>query len=208
MTLDLFFQILEYVAVAVAFIYVIFQILQKPLMWYLCILAAILSMVVFLYRGLYAMTAVQVYLIIAGIYGLLDWKKAKSDNAASGNADKIIVRPFEWKVGIVSVALSVAIFFLLKYLLAKVASADAPAWLPVADALLATNTILATFFTGRRYIISWVMWFVFDAVAVLIYFQMKMYPYALLFACYVVMAAIGFFNWKKNGVWEKNNSVI
>ena len=208
MTLDVFLHYFEYVAAAIAFSYVIFQILQKPLMWYLAILAAMAYLTVYLHNGLYAMAGVQGYLIVAGIYGLLDWTRSKKKEEGTANQGKIMIRPFEWKVGLVSAALSVGVFFLLHFLLAKVAAPDAPQWQPWVDALLATNTILATFYTGRRYIISWVMWFVFDTVAVAIYFKLGMYPTAVLFTCYVVMAVIGFLNWKKNGVLEKDNSVI
>lgn len=208
MNWDVFLHYFEYVAAAIAFSYVIFQILQKPLMWYLSILAAMAYLTVYLHNGLYAMAGVQGYLIVAGIYGLLDWTRSKKKEAGTENQGKIMIRPFEWKVGLISIPLAVGIFFFLHFLLAKVAPAGAPAWQPWVDALLATNTILATFYTGRRYIISWVMWFVFDIIAVIIYLKLGMYPTAALFTCYVVMAVIGFFNWKKNGVWEKDNSVI
>ena len=208
MTLDVFLHYFEYLAAGVAFAYVIFQIIQKPLMWYLAILAAMCYLLVYIHNGLYAMAAVQGYLIGAGIYGLLDWTRSKKHTEGTENEGKIMVRPFEWKVGVVSMLLAVGVFFLLHYVLAKVAGADAPAWMAWVDAMLATNTMLATFYTGRRYIISWVMWFVFDLIAVGVYFQLRMYPTAALFTCYVIMAAIGFFNWKRNGVWEKDNSII
>ena len=207
MTMDVFLHYFEYVAAGIAFTYVIFQILQKPLMWYLSILAAVAYLGVYIYNGLYAMAGVQGYLIGAGIYGLIDWTRSKNRESGTENEGKIMIRPFEWKVGLVSLPLAIGVFFLLHYLLAKV-SADAPAWRPWVDALLSTNTVLATFYTGRRYIISWVMWLVLDLNAVLIYFNMGMYPTAVLFTCYVVMAVIGFFNWKKNGVWEEDHSIL
>ena len=207
MTLDVFLHYFEYVAAGIAFTYVIFQILQKPLMWYLSILAAVAYLAVYIHNGLYAMAGVQGYLIGAGIYGLIDWTRSKRREAGTENEGKIMIRPFEWKVGLVSIPVAVGVFFLLHYLLAKIA-VDAPAWRPWVDALLSTNTVLATFYTGRRYIISWVMWFVFDLIAVLIYFNMGMYPTAVLFTCYVVMAVIGFFNWKKNGIWEEDHSIL
>ncbi len=208
MTWDVFLHYFEYVAAAIALAYVILQVFQKPLMWYLAILSAMAYLAVFINNGLYAMAGVQGYLIVAGIYGLLDWTRSKKKEEGTENQGKIMIRPFEWKVGVVSIALSVGIFFLLHFLLAKVTPAEAPAWQPWVDALLATNTILATFYTGRRYIISWVMWFVFDIIAAGAYFKLGMYPTGVLYSIYVITAVIGFFNWKNNGVWEKDNSVI
>ena len=145
MTLDTFFFYFEWVAATIALTYVVFQILQKPLMWYLSIVAAIAYMIVFLHNRLYAMSAVQGYLIGAGIYGLIDWISSKHQTTGTENAGRIMIRPFEWKVGLVSIALSVVAFFVLHYLLYKAGNQE-----PWIDALLATNTMLATFYTGRR----------------------------------------------------------
>ena len=198
MTLDVFLTYFEWFAAAVALTYVIFQILQKPLMWYLAIVAAVCYLVVYVHNGLYAMSAVQGYLIGAGIYGLIDWTRSKHDTAGTENEGKIMVRPFEWNIGLVSLVLAAIVFFILHYVLYKAGNQE-----PWIDALLATNTMLATFYTGRRYIISWVMWFVFDIIAAILYFKLGMFPTGVLFSVYVVTAAIGFFNWKKNGVWEE-----
>ncbi len=203
MTFDIFLHYFEYFATAIAFIYVIFQILQKPLMWYLAILAAMCYALVYQHNGLYAMALVQCYLICAGIYGLVDWTRSKKEASKTENEGRILIRPFQYSVGAVSLLLSVAVFFVLHRFLAFKASPDDFAWRPWADAFMATGTMLATFFTGRRYIVSWVMWFVLDSISVGIYLLLGMYPTALLFSLYVIMAVIGFTNWKKNGVLEK-----
>ena len=193
-----FLHYFEYVAAAIALTYVIFQILQKPLMWYLAIVAAVSYLFVYLHNHLYAMSAVQGYLIGAGIYGLIDWTRSKKHTEGTENEGRIMIRPFEWNIGLISIALAAIVFFILHYVLYKAGNQE-----PWIDALLATNTMLATFYTGRRYIISWVMWFVFDIIAAILYFKLGMLPTGILFSVYVITAAIGFYNWKKNGVWEE-----
>ncbi len=202
MTFDIFLHYFEYFATAVAFIYVIFQILQKPLMWWLSILAAMCYVVVYQHNGLYAMALVQCYLICAGIYGLVDWTRSKRSAQKTENEGRILIRPFQYSVGAVSALLAVAVFFVLHHFLEQAAAPGDMAWKPWADAFLATGTMLATFFTGRRYIVSWVMWFVLDSISVGIYARLGMYPTAVLFLLYVIMAVIGFTNWKRNGVLE------
>ena len=193
-----FFTYFEWFAAGIALTYVIFQVLQKPLMWYLAIVAAICYLTVYIHNGLYAMSAVQGYLIGAGIYGLIDWTRSKHVTKGTENEGRIMIRPFEWNIGLISIAIAAGVFILLHYLLYKAGNQE-----PWVDALLATNTMLATFYTGRRYIISWVMWFVFDIIAAILYFRLGMIPTGILFSIYVITAAIGFFNWKKNGVWEE-----
>ena len=201
MNWEVFLHYFEWFAAAIALTYVIFQVLQKPVMWYLSILAAVCYLLVYIHNELYAMAAVQGYLIAVGIYGLVDWTRSKHRNRGTENEGRIMIRPYEWGVGLVSLALAVGVFFLLHYVLSKAPGAEGGK--PWIDALLATNTMLATFYTGRRYIISWVMWFVFDIIASILYFKMGMIPTGVLFSIYVVTAVIGFVNWKKNGVWEE-----
>ena len=186
---------LELIASLFAFSYVIFQILQKKMMWYLSITTALLYLYVFYGNGLYAMAAVQLYLIGAGIYGIISWTKSKNDVKAAGGDSRVVYRRFEKKVGTVSILLAAAVFFVLQHVLDI--SGDSH---PRMDAILATFTMLATFFTGRQYMVSWMIWFVGDITSAIFYFCCGMYPTAVLFTAYTVMAVIGYINWKKHGV--------
>jgi len=206
MTLDVFFQYFEWFAAAIALIYVIFQIIQKPLMWYLAILAAVMYLAVYVFNGLYAMAAIQAYLIGAGIYGLIEWTRTKKRALGTENEGKIIVKPFEWKVGVVSVLIALAVFFVLHYVLKLAAAPGDPAWKAWMDAFLSTNTMLITFYTGRRYIVSWPLWFINDAIAAVVYFKLGMLPTGILFSIYLITATIGYINWQKNGVWEERKN--
>lgn len=190
-------NVFELIATLFAFTYVVFQILQKKMMWYLSIVTAVMYFWVYFSNSLYAMAAVQTYLICAGIYGIISWTQSKNNVEAAGGDSRVVYRKFDWKVGAVSIALSVAVFFILQHVLRI--SNDAHPWM---DAALATNTMLATFYTGRQYLVSWIMWFVADAVSVVFYLKCGMYPTAVLFTAYVVMAVLGYMNWKKHGVRE------
>ena len=72
-------------AAAIALGYVILQVFQKPLMWYLAILSAMAYLAVYINNGLYALGGVQGYLIVAGIYGLLDWTRSKKKEEGTEN---------------------------------------------------------------------------------------------------------------------------
>ncbi|MBP9986485.1 MAG: nicotinamide mononucleotide transporter [Bacteroidales bacterium] len=187
----------ELIATLFAFTYVIFQILQKKMMWYLSIVTAVMYLWVYFSNSLFAMAVVQIYLICAGVYGILSWTQSKNNVEAAGGDSRVVYRKFDKKVGVISIALSLAVFFVLQYVLRI--SHDAHPWM---DAALATNTMLATFYTGRQYMVSWIMWFVADVVSVVFYFKCGMYPTSVLFAAYVVMAVLGYINWKKHGVRE------
>ncbi|MCF0173647.1 MAG: nicotinamide mononucleotide transporter [Bacteroidales bacterium] len=186
----------EIIAALLAFAYVIFQILQKNLMWYLSIIVAIMYTALYLFNRMYAMAAVQFYLICVGVYGIIRWSRSRREAGSSGAGAGILIRPFERRVGVISIALAVAAFFLLHTILAR--TGDAAPW---EDAFLSSVTMLAMYYTGRQYICSWLIFFVSDALSVCVYYYLGMYPTTILFVLYVAMALIGYFNWKRNGTY-------
>jgi nicotinamide mononucleotide transporter len=75
--------------------------------------------------------------------------------------------------------------------------------LPYLDAGVTVLSFLATWMAARKYIENWILWLVADPLAVVLY-SVKYYPaerwwlYPALFLVYSVMAAYGYFIWKKD----------
>jgi nicotinamide mononucleotide transporter len=49
----------------------------------------------------------------------------------------------------------------------------------------------------RRYVINWLFWIVVDIVAIGVYFQKGLYPTVILYMCFLIMAIIGLYAWRK-----------
>ena len=56
----------------------------------------------------------------------------------------------------------------------------------------------------RKYIEQWYVWIVANTIAVIVYLAMGMYPTAVLFAVYTVMAVIGLRAWGREQLRIKN----
>ena len=66
-----------------------------------------------------------------------------------------------------------------------------------ADAFTTCASLVAFVLMTRRYIVNWLFWIVVDVVAIGIYFQKGLYPTAILYGCFLIMAIIGFYAWRK-----------
>ena len=50
----------------------------------------------------------------------------------------------------------------------------------------------------KKKIENWLVWIVVDAFAAGLYFYKELYPTAILFVVYTIMAFAGYFQWKKS----------
>lgn len=66
-----------------------------------------------------------------------------------------------------------------------------------ADAFTTCASLVAFVLMTRRYISNWLFWIVVDVVAIFVYFQKGLYPTAILYSCFLLMAAIGLYSWSK-----------
>ena len=75
-------------------------------------------------------------------------------------------------------------------------TAQAGAELPYPDGFTTVASFVAMWMSARKYIESWLLWFVIDVAQVAIYLIKGIEPYALLYAIYLVMAVFGWLAWK------------
>ncbi|GLU30622.1 nicotinamide riboside transporter PnuC [Trinickia caryophylli] len=69
--------------------------------------------------------------------------------------------------------------------------------LPFVDATLTAFSLVGQYWTARRYIASWVLWIVVDVVYVAMFVFKGLYPTAALYAGFVVLAAVGWRDWRR-----------
>jgi nicotinamide mononucleotide transporter len=76
-----------------------------------------------------------------------------------------------------------------------------PGW----DGLIASLSVVATWMLTRKYLEQWYVWIVANAIAVVVYLAMEMYPTAMLFLVYFGMAIIGVRLWSRSGMGRIKN---
>ena len=68
---------------------------------------------------------------------------------------------------------------------------------PWADAFTTAMSITGTWMLARKYIEQWLAWVLVDVVCVALYIYKGIYPYALLYTIYTVVAFFGYRKWRR-----------
>jgi nicotinamide mononucleotide transporter len=70
--------------------------------------------------------------------------------------------------------------------------------LPWLDALLTTTSLVAQWMMTRKILESWLLWISVDVVYVPMFFSQRLYATALLYAAFLVLAVMGFVEWRRS----------
>lgn len=89
----------------------------------------------------------------------------------------------------------------LWFLLDRATGSPVPLW----DGLIASLSVVATWMLTRKYLEQWYVWIVANAIAVAVYLAAGLYPTAVLFFVYFVMAIIGLQTWMKQSAVYRGN---
>jgi len=180
---------IEIVGAILSLIYLYLSINQKVSLWFFGIISSLFYIVVFFQSKLYADMSLQYYYVFISIYGWINWKKGTNENNKELPAIRINKRFI-----IISVV-ATAVIYLIYYL---VLLNFTDSTIPKSDALIGALSVIGTWMLAKKFIENWLVWIVADAFCIGLYIYKGLYPTAVLFAIYTVMAWVGYLQWKKS----------
>ena len=177
---------LEILGVVLGIIYLIFEMQAWWPLWIISIIMPINSLFVYFKAGLYADFAIDIYYVLAAIYGLIVWLKGKKKK------DLPIVRTpvKDWLIYAPVLAL---LFVGIAFVLINWTNSTVP-W---ADSFTTALSVIALWMLAHKQIEQWWVWFVVDLVSAALYFYKGIPFYGGLYFLYTVLAVVGYFQWKK-----------
>jgi nicotinamide mononucleotide transporter len=89
---------------------------------------------------------------------------------------------------------AVLLWIVLWFALDRATDSPVPLW----DGLIASLSVVATWMLTRKYIEQWYVWIIANAIAIAVYLASGLYPTAILFFVYFVMAIIGVIKWRRD----------
>ncbi len=110
------------------------------------------------------------------------------------------VRRIDCKTALICLVTALVLWALLWFSLDRWTDSPVPLW----DGLITSLSVVATWMLTRKYLEQWYVWIVANAIAVVVYLAVGMYPTAALFFVYFVMAIIGVRAWSVEKVRIKN----
>ena len=140
---------------------------------------------IFFEERLYAEAVLQVFFILAQLYGWWLWVKV------GGEDDRVPVRWLDWLSRAVWVTITAAVSLNLGWVMHSFTDAA----LPYADAGIAGASVAAQLLLAFRRIENWVLWIAIDVAAIALYIDRGLYPTAGLYGGFLVMSLIGLKEW-------------
>lgn len=169
-------------------------------LWLVSVIMPIVHGYLYWARGLYADFGMEVYYVLAAIYGYAMWRwsrqRSKGDDvetqnpASSSEGERPITRfPLRQvlPVAIVGMALWALIYWIL------ITWTDSS--VPVCDSFTTALSMVAMWALAQKYAEQWLLWLVVDAVCTVLYIYKQIPFTACLYAFYTVMAVLGYRKW-------------
>ena len=177
--------ILEWVAAGLGVINVALLIFRTVWNFPFGIASVAMYIFVFWEKLLYAEAALQVFFVLAQLWGWWLWVRVGSDD------NRVPVRWLDWPSRAVWFAVTAAVSLNLGWVLHRFTNAA----MPYADSAIAGASVAAQILLGLRRVENWIMWIAIDIAAMGLYINRGLYPTTGLYGCFLVLSLFGLKEW-------------
>lgn len=176
---------LEWVAAALGLVNIALLIFRSAWNFLFAILSVGIYVFIFFESRLYAESGLQVFYVLANIWGWALWLRA------GGEDSRVPVRWLDWPSRVVWLTVTAALSLNLGWAMHRYTNAA----MPFADSAIAGASVAAQLLLGFRRIENWAVWIAVDVAAVLLYINRGLYPTAGLYGGMLVMSLVGLKEW-------------
>ena len=185
----------NYLEILGTFVGIIYLVLEYRASIYLWIAGTIMPAIyIFVYydAGLYADCGINVYYLLAAVYGWIVWKFGAKRNGSKSQAELPITHMPKDKILSLSVIFVIA-WLAIAYLLANYTNSDV-VWL---DSFTTALSIIGMWLLAHKHLEQWITWIAVDVVSAGLYVYKELYFTAVLYAIYAIIAIFGYLKWKR-----------
>lgn len=186
---------LEIIGTIIGLVYLWLEYKASIYLWIAGIIMPAIYLFVYYEAGLYADFGINVYYLLAAVYGWLVWKYGSKEKHEKELPITRMLRR-KWTMA----ALMYVVFqLLIAWILIRYTDSNVP-W---CDAFTTALSMVAMWMLAHKYLEQWIVWIVVDVVSVGLYIYKDLYFTAALYALYAVIAVYGYWNWRN--MMERQN---
>lgn len=191
--MDTLHLVLQIVGVCLGLLYIYLEYHVNIWLWVVGVIMPMVHGVLYYRAGLYADASINVYYVLAGIYGLVAWiyHKGEGKKGGSGGAPHTVL---DSPRTIAAIVFTYAVLHAGIYLLLVNFTNST---VPVCDSFTTALSIVGLWMLSRKYTEQWLVWLVVDAVTVGLYIYKGIYITSGLYALYTVLAYMGYLKWRR-----------
>lgn len=183
--------ILQAVGIILGLVYLWLEYKANIWVWVVGSIMPLIHGTLYLTKGIYADAAMQLYYVLAGVYGFAVWLRKPKAESKDKHQGEIRHTPVEWIPILVSVYLALHIVFY--FVLATFTDSTVPFF----DSMSTALCIVAMWMLSRKLVEQWLVWLVVDMISVGLYFHKGIPGTACLYTLYCVLAVAGYVRWRK-----------
>lgn len=183
---------LEILGTVVGVIYLILEYRASIYLWIAGIIMPAIYIFVYYQAGLYADFGINVYYLLAAVYGWVLWRWKKGDNDIVEKVDLPITQMSGRYYLPLIVVFGVA-WMGIAYILANFTNSDV-VWF---DSFTTALSIVGMWMLAHKYLEQWLAWIAVDVVSSGLYVYKELYFTAVLYAVYAIIAIFGYIKWKQ-----------
>ncbi len=179
---------LQIVGVVLGLLYLWLEYRADIRLWIVGLAMPAVHGVLYYRSGLYADCSMQVYYVLAGLYGWIVWRNAPKKRSESARIGHMPWQKVPALVGVYAL-LHAAIYWVL----VRFTDSAVPFW----DSLTTALCIVAYWMLSRKWAEQWLVWLAVDLTTVGLYLYKDIPLTAGLYALYSVLAVAGYLRWRR-----------
>ena len=180
--------LLQLIGTALGLLYLWLEYRADIRLWIVGLIMPVVHGMLYFKAGLYADCSMQVYYVLAGIYGWIVWRRIPKKEEPSRGIGRVPLRMLPALAALYA-ALHGAIWFVL----ARFTDSTVPFW----DAMTTALCIVAYWMLSRKWIEQWLVWLAVDLLTVGLYLYKGIPITAGLYALYSALAVAGYLRWRR-----------
>ena len=161
-------------------------------LWLVSVIMPIVHGYLYWARGLYADFGMEVYYVLAAVYGYAMWRWARSDGKTD-KASELPITRFPLRRVLPVALIGLALWGIIYWILVTWTDSNVPLF----DSFTTALSMVALWALAQKYAEQWLLWLVVDAVCTVLYIYKQIPFTACLYAFYTVMAVLGYRQWLK-----------
>ncbi len=192
--------ILQLAGIVLGLLYLWLEYRADIRLWIVGLIMPVVHGVLYYRSGLYADCSMQVYYVLAGLYGWAVWQRGRSrmKNAKNIPTDRTTPKSFAiTRTPLRQVPLLVVAYALVHIgiylLLVHFTNSTVPFW----DSFTTALSVVAMWMLSRKYAEQWLVWLVVDLTTVGLYVYKEIPFTAGLYLLYSALAVAGYLRWNR-----------
>ncbi len=192
---------LEIAGTIIGLIYLWLEYRASIYLWIAGIIMPAVYLVVYYRAGLYADFGINVYYLLAAVYGWVMWRYGSflkrmlhlREKNTHEETRELPISRMPSKYFLPLLAAGTAAFAGIAFILMRYTDSD----VPLLDSFTTALSFAAMWMLARKYLEQWWIWVIVDVVSAGLYVYKNLHLTAALYAFYAIIAVSGYFKWKK-----------